>query len=138
VTLSTLPTLLIVGDESTLGYLLGRYAETSGYRVHAVPAASSAAEVCALEPAAVFFPSVENLKAARELVAELAKCDIPLFVCSSAADEADARELGADYCLLHPITYDTFLAALTATNARHAMAEQEHAQPRPADPEERV
>jgi CheY-like chemotaxis protein len=110
------PLLVVIGDDTSLVYLIGRYAETSGCRVHAVPTTPTAAEVCALKPAAVFFPSVENLAAAQSLVNELANCDIPLLVCSSAADEARGRDLGADYCLLYPVTYDSFLAALTATS----------------------
>jgi CheY-like chemotaxis protein len=116
------PLLVVIGDDASLGYLIGRYAETSGCRVHAAPAALTAAEMCALKPAAVFFPSVENLAAAQSLVNELANCDIPLLVCSAAADEARGRELGADYCLLYPVTYDSFLAALTATSALYPVA----------------
>jgi DNA-binding response OmpR family regulator len=117
---------VVIGDDASLGYLIGRYAETSGCHVHAVPTAPTAAEICALKPAAVLFPSVENLAAAQSLVNELANCDIPLLVCSFAADEARGRELGADYCLLYPVTYDSFLAALTATST---MIHEEHEGP---------
>jgi len=120
------PLLVVIGDDASLGYLIRRYAETSGCRVHAVPIAPTAAEMCALKPAAVLFPSVENLAAAQSLVNELANCDIPLLVCSSAADEARGRDLGADYCLLYPLTYDSFLAALTASST---MIHEEHKGP---------
>ncbi len=112
--LSTQPIILMIGGDGMLGYLIGRYAETSGYRLRAVPAAPAAVEVRALQPAAVLFPSVENLEASRGLVAELVNLDIPLLVCTPVAGEARARELGADYCLLHPLTYEQFLTALDA------------------------
>jgi hypothetical protein len=32
-------------------------------------------------------------------------------------EEARARELGADYCLLHPLTYDDFQKALLLVTA---------------------
>jgi CheY-like chemotaxis protein len=114
------PTLLMIGNDAALAYLIGRYAERSGYGIYTVHIAPSAAEVCALRPTAVLFPSVENLEAAQTLVADLANRDIPLLVCSSAADQARARDLGADYCLLHPLTYDNFLAVLTAASVTPA------------------
>ena len=113
---STQPTILMIGNNTTLTYLISRYAERSGYNVYAVETAPSAAEVCDLQPAAVLFPSVENLEAAQALVADLSNYDVPLLVCSSAADEDWARELGADNCLLHPLMYENFLTALTTTS----------------------
>jgi orotidine-5'-phosphate decarboxylase len=76
--------------------------------------------VCNQQPVAILFPSIERLEAAQSLIADLTNCDIPILVCSSIADEARARELGADYCLLHPLTYDGFMAALVATRAPNA------------------
>ena len=51
------------------------------------------------------------------MVTDLASRDIPGLVCLSIADEARARELGADYCLMHPLTSDSSLTALAATEA---------------------
>ena len=104
----------MVGYDPTLAYLIGRYAEQSGYNVASTQIIPRVAEVCALRPAAILFPSIESLEAAQSLIAGLVNCDIPVLVCSSIADEARARELGADYCLLHPLTYDSFFAALAA------------------------
>jgi CheY-like chemotaxis protein len=108
--------ILMIGNDPALTYLIRRYAQQSGYRVAAMPIVPQAAEVCAIKPAALLFPSVETLEAAQSLIVGLANCDIPVLVCSSVADEARARELGADYCLLHPLTYDSFLNALTETS----------------------
>lgn len=104
--------ILIIGADSALAYLLGRYAEQSGFGIAMMQTIPSAAEVCDIQPSAIIFLSFENLGAAQFLLADLASCDIPVWVCSSVADEARARELGADHCLLHPLTYDSFVAAL--------------------------
>lgn len=107
----------MIGTDTALAYLLGRYAEQSGCGIATMRTIPSVAEVCSLQPAALLFLSFENLGAAQLLITDLGNYDIPVLVCSSIADEARARELGADYCLLHPLTYDSFLAALVATKA---------------------
>jgi CheY-like chemotaxis protein len=109
--------ILMIGVDKALAYLIGRYAEQSGCSMVTMPTIPSAAEVCGLQPAAILFPSIEDLGAAQLLIADLASYDIPVLVCLSNHDQARARELGADYCLLHPLTYDSFLAALAATKA---------------------
>jgi hypothetical protein len=60
---------------------------------------------------------MEHLEAAQALIADLANADISVLVCSSVSDQARASELGADHCLLHPVSYDGFLAVLTAIGA---------------------
>ena len=110
----------MIGNDTALTYLVGRYADQSGYTIATLQTTSSAEEVCKQQPVALLFPSIERLDTAQPLVAELSQYDIPILVCSSTADEARARELGADYCLLHPLTYDAFLAALATTKAPDA------------------
>lgn len=105
----------MLGNDPALAYLIGRYAQQSGYAVTTLPGVVQEEAVCALEPAAILFTSIESLEAAQKLVSGLANCDIPVLVCSSVADEARARELGADHCLLHPLTYDGFDKVLAAT-----------------------
>jgi len=108
--------ILVIGNDPALAYLLGRYAEQGGYGIATAQAVPSAAETCALQPAAILFQSVEGLETSGTLVRDMAECDVPVLVCSSVTDQARARELGADHCLLHPLTYDSVLAALTATH----------------------
>lgn len=105
--------ILVIGNDPALSYLIGRYANQSGYDVATTQRMPSAAETCALQPAAILFQSVEGLETSQTLLRDLAACDVPVLVCSSVTDEARARELGADRCLLHPLTYDNMLAALT-------------------------
>ncbi len=106
--------ILIIGDEPALTYLIGRYARQSGYRITILKSTPSARQVLASRPDAILFPTVDRLEAAQTLIAELANGDIPILVCSSIADEPRARELGADHCLLHPLTFDCFTGALGA------------------------
>ena len=109
--------ILMIGNDTAMTYLVGRYAERGGYAIATLQTVPPAEEVCKQQPVALLFPSIEGLDAAQSLLSELSRCDIPILVCSSIADEARARELGADGCLLHPLTYDAFLAALAATKA---------------------
>ncbi len=114
---STLPLILLIGQDVTLTYLIERYAERSGYVVHTasiMPALSVARD---LQSTAVLFASIENFEAAQALPGDLTSCEVPLLVCVSVNDQARAHELGADYCLVHPLTYDSFLAVVTAISA---------------------
>ena len=104
----------MIGADTALAYLIGRYAEQGGYDMATVQAVPSVAEVLALRPAAILFPSLEDLSAAQSLIVDLAGYDIPVLVCLSNHDQARARELGADHCLLHPLTYAGFAAALAS------------------------
>jgi len=108
----------MIGNDQALSYLLGRYGEESGYAITTVQMVPSAAETLALQPSAIIFQSVESLETAQPLVRELAECDVPVLVCSSVTDQARARELGADGCLMHPITYTSVVAALTTAARR--------------------
>lgn len=104
--------IMFIGNDATLTYLIGRYAEQGGYELTQISTMPSAQEVCDLHPAAILFPSMERLEAAQSLIQDLANCEIPVLVCSSVADETRAREMGADHCLTQPLTFDGFLAAL--------------------------
>ena len=106
--------LLMIGGDPSLAYLIERYSEQSGLQVMTLSDIPSAAAVHASNPSLLLFPNLETLEAAQGLISDLANSDISILVCSSVADEARARELGADHCLLHPLTYDGFLAVLTA------------------------
>jgi DNA-binding response OmpR family regulator len=107
--------ILVIGTDTALAYLIGRYAEQSGWGMTTMRTVPSVGEVRSLQPSALFFLSFENLGAAQCLLSDLGSCDIPVLVCSSVTDDARARELGADHCLVHPLTYDSFLAALATT-----------------------
>lgn len=116
----TQPLLVLFGGNSSFQYLIQRYADRVGYLLTAAPTAASAESLCQLKPEAVLFPSITDLEAAQSLTVGLVNCDIPIIVCSSTADQARARTLGADYCLLHPLVYDNFSSVLGAIHAQKA------------------
>lgn len=111
------PVILMFGNDTTLSYLFGRFAERSGYRLAINSENLSTREIEVVNPVAIIFLSTELLERAQALVMELVGFEAPIMVCSSVADEVKARELGADFCLLHPITYDSFQEALASAIA---------------------
>jgi CheY-like chemotaxis protein len=113
-------TVVIVGGSAPINYLIRRYAERMGYSVEAMSSTVAASLVCDLSPIATIFPSLEILEACQQLVAGLANCDIPIIVCSTPTDQLRTRELGADYCLLHPLGYDNFCDTLATVAALQA------------------
>jgi len=110
------PVILLIGNEAALVYLLERYAERSGCEVRVQPIVPAPSTDPDGKPAALLFLAIENLEAAQSQMGQLTSAEIPLLVCSSVNDQSRARELGADQCLVHPLTYDGFLAALTAAH----------------------
>jgi DNA-binding response OmpR family regulator len=108
------PDIVIVGGDPSMHYLLERYAGRMGYPVRVAESPVLAESIRQSEPVAVIFPSVDVLEGAQALVAGLTNSDIPIIVCSSAFDQAKTRELGADYCLLHPLIFDSFSSTLSA------------------------
>lgn len=105
--------IFMVGKDDRLEYLLQRYAEQIGRDILTMTALPPDHEIDHLQPAALIFSSMEHLQAAQPLAESLSTREIPLFVCAALSDEVRARELGADACLLHPLTYDNFRAALS-------------------------
>lgn len=117
---NTQSTILLVGNDSTLIYLLGRFAERSGYLLTVTSDGFSVKEVRSINPIAIIFTSIELLATRQSLVGELSSLDAAIVVCLSVTEEAKARELGADYCLLHPLTFDDFQTALSnASRSKH-------------------
>ena len=114
------PKIVMIGNDAMLEYLVERYAEHSGYDVIVVQSVLSHQEICDLCPVAILFPSIEGLELAQSLISELVNCEFPIIVCSSIADMARARELGADQCLTHPLTYEDFSVAMATTKAKGA------------------
>jgi DNA-binding response OmpR family regulator len=115
--LPTQPIILLIGQDPTLSYLLARFAEHSGYQWMVRAHNARSYEIAAINPAVIIFLSTELLARDQAFVTELADLDAPIVVCSSAVEEVEARELGADYCLLHPLTYSGFQAALANVTA---------------------
>ena len=111
-------TILLVGNDAALRYLLGRFVEQSQYTLKVVSGIASTQVIADVQPKAIIFLSMKHLEAAQPLMTELTGIEAPIIVCSAVADESRARELDADQCLLHPITYDNFQNALVAVSSQ--------------------
>jgi hypothetical protein len=123
------PEILVIGQDRPLIYLLGRFAEKGGYHIIHLPAAPASETIRALHPHAIVFAALEDLEKAQAQVADLASGEIPILVCSSGTDLPEARDLGADHCLLHPLSYEAFQAALAPNPERNPSRPDSPAQP---------
>jgi DNA-binding response OmpR family regulator len=114
------PILIAIGNDAAMSYLLGRFSERSGYQLIINGEKTTAGEIAALDPAVIVFLSMERFTRDLSLLMELTNLDLPILVCSAAIEEPRARELGADDCLVHPLTYADFETALTgAISSKH-------------------
>lgn len=104
--------IALIGTDTSLAYLITRFAEQCGYQVTVLRETPTVEEIWSKKPCIVLFSSMESLESAQGLVSRLADGDILVGVCSLIGDEARAHELGADRCFLHPLTYDSFVSAL--------------------------
>ncbi len=110
----TAPDLIyLVGNDERLIYLLQRYFESGNHRLMPSFKTPTVAEVKKEQPCMLIFSTIELLEEAQSLLEYASAHDLPVLVCTSVADEARARELGADACLIHPLTYENFTAALS-------------------------
>ena len=107
-------TILLLGDDIALSYLIGRLAELGGYQLTTPPKDLSIKEIVSINPTVIIFSSIEYLETTQNLVGELASLDSLVMVCSSVPNEGKARELGVDFYLQHPLTFEVFQAALTS------------------------
>lgn len=106
-------TIILVGNDERLVYLLQRFIEQSECQLIPWLAIPSAAEITRILPSVIVFSTIDLLEAAQPLLDLTTEHEIPIMVCTSVAGEAHARELGADECLFHPLTLNHFKAALT-------------------------
>ncbi len=111
---SAVPGLIfLVGNDERLTYLLLRYFESGNYTLIPSLTIPTVTEVIEKQPCTVIFSTIELLEGSQTLLEYASAHDLPVLVCTSVADEARARELGADACLVHPLTYENFNAALS-------------------------
>ncbi len=107
------PSILLIGNDPPLEYLLERYASRGGYRLQSIHSLSSDIDISKMQPESIWFSSLEALEACQPQRNAISACNVPVVVCSSIPDDTRAMDLGADYLLLHPLTYDSFLSALS-------------------------
>jgi ActR/RegA family two-component response regulator len=106
------PSILLIGNDPSLEYLLERYAYRGGYHLQSIHAIVPEVNIGKIKPKSIWFSSLDVLEAYQPQREAILAYDVPIVVCSSIADDARAMDLGADYLLLHPLTYDSFLNAL--------------------------
>jgi CheY-like chemotaxis protein len=106
------PSILLIGDDPSLEYLLERYAQRSGYRLKSVCSIEPNVDIFQMQPQSIWFSSLDILEALQSQKDIILSCNVPIVVCSSIADDERAMDLGADFLLLHPLTYDCFLSTL--------------------------
>jgi DNA-binding response OmpR family regulator len=109
------PMILLIGSDPALTYLLSRYAQQCGYTMVIQESVPSPEVVEQEQPSVIIFISLDQLQKDQVFMDAMSAHEIPVLVCASVSDEAQARELGADDCLLHPLTYDHFCAVLKST-----------------------
>jgi hypothetical protein len=106
------PKIFVVGNDDSLPYLLQRFGERAGLETIVQKNVSDLRVVDEAHPRAIIFSDLAQLQAAHTLVEDISSREILVLVCVSQVDETRARELGVDVCLLHPLTYADFRAAL--------------------------
>jgi hypothetical protein len=106
------PCILLIGNDPPLEYLLERYAFQGGYRLQSIHSVGPDTDVSRMRPQSIWFSSLEALEASQPHRNVLLACNVPIVVCSSIADNVRAMDLGADYLLVHPLTYDNFINTL--------------------------
>ncbi|MBI9050628.1 MAG: hypothetical protein JEZ00_14500 [Anaerolineaceae bacterium] len=111
---ATQPKIVIIGSDERMTYLLKRYTEQSQCSLLMHATIPAVADILAIHPAAVIFLSMEILQTINHNIDALLAKEIFVIACVSAAEEALARESGADACLVHPFTYEEFWATVSA------------------------
>lgn len=108
-------TILVVGNDAGLAYLLTRYAGQCNLSVITAAAGSALDEAVKAHPAMILFTSLNALRESRAWLPALGGLESKIMACAAVGEVALARELGADGCLLHPLTFDGFASALAAS-----------------------
>lgn len=108
------PVILVVDGDGGLSYLLARYAKRGGFGFRQLRVPPHGTQAVPDAPATLWLPSVERLEAVQPRETGLVGDDSPVIVCTSAGEEGRAHGLGADFCVMHPLRYADFLAALRA------------------------
>lgn len=109
--------VLVIGNDNAMTYLLNRYADQSGLLMSYASTMSALAEVQNGNPTFIIFSSLDALRESERWLGELSDKEMQILVCSGVGDEAAAREMGADNCLFHPVTYQSFCNALAINNS---------------------
>lgn len=112
-------TIMVIGNDAHLCYLLQRYVKESGHQIEFSLLTNDVSEVVHKNrPAAIVLevdlPNTIGWDVLRSLKKDQALCNIPVVLCSWLDEERRGLEEGADIYMRMPILYHEFLAALSA------------------------
>ena len=118
--LPSAPKVMLVEDDPQFVYLIQRYARSSGCQLIHVDSISQAVSQAHNElPDLVLLDlalnGTDGWQVLQALKADPVTSAIPVFVCSASEVATRGWEEYADGCLLKPVMYEDFMAALAAT-----------------------
>jgi len=125
--LPSAPKVMLVEDDPQFVYLMQRYARSSGCQLVHVDSVGEAVSLVHSElPDMILLDlalnGADGWQALQSLKADPVASKIPVFICSASDVATRGWEDQADGCLLKPVMYEDFLAALAATSHHRASA----------------
>ena len=121
------PRVMLVEDDPQFAYLIQRYARSSGCQLIHVDSISQAVSLAKKElPDLILLDFALNgtddwlrqsWQVLQSLKADPITSTIPVFICSASEVATRGWEDYADGCLLKPVMYEDFIAALAATTS---------------------
>ena len=119
----SVPKVMLIENDPQFVYLMQRYAHSSGCQlINVDPFGQVALQAHKERPDIVLLdlePDGDNgWQTLQELRADPVTSVIPVYVCSASEVAARGWEDRADGCLLKPVMYEDFVAALSAATSR--------------------
>ena len=116
------PKVMLVEDDPQFVYLIQRYASSSGCQLVHVDSISQAVsqaqkELHDLVLLDLALNGTDGWQVLWSLKTDPATSKIPVFICSASEVATRGWEEYAEGCLLKPVMYEDFVAALAATNS---------------------
>jgi len=119
--------VMLVEDDPQFVYLIQRYARSSGCQFIHVDSISQTLALAQKElPDLILLDLVldgtddwrsQSWQVLQALKSNPVTCKVPVFICSASEVATRGWEERADGCLLKPVMYEDFLAALAATTS---------------------
>ncbi|MBN1230923.1 MAG: hypothetical protein JXA19_03550 [Anaerolineales bacterium] len=97
--------IILIGHDKGLHYLLDRYLEQTDIRMVSANSETLQAEIDRLNPIGLVFLSPEFINF---ISIDLTLLNIPVIVFGNGVEETYLKEKGVDICLQHPLTFDEF------------------------------
>ncbi len=116
-----LPKVMLIEDDPQFVYLIQRYASSSGCQLIHGDSITQAVSLAQKEmPQLILLDlalaGTDGWRVLQALKADPLTSKIPVFICSASEVATRGWEDYAEGCLLKPVMYEDFMAALAATN----------------------